>query len=73
MANLYHNWGPKQRKRWNEYSKEYSKNHFKTITVKLRLVEDKDIINYLNANKQTSATELVRTSLRHYIKNKIGE
>lgn len=70
MPNLYKNWGDKQRKRWNDYNRNYAKNHFKSYNIKLRLEEDKDIIDYLETHKETSLTDFVRKSVREKIGNK---
>lgn len=70
MPNLYKNWGDKQRKRWNDYNRNYAKKHFKSYNIKLRLEEDKDIIDYLETHKETSLTDFVRKSVREKIGNK---
>ena len=69
MPNLYKNWGEKQRKHWNDYNSNYAKSHFKSYNLKLRLEEDKDIINYLESHKGTSLSELVRQIIREKIGN----
>lgn len=70
-GNLYQNWGPKQRKHWNEYNKNYSKTHFKSINLKLRLKEDSDIVNYLETHKDKTTSDLVRKGIRKLIE--LGE
>ena len=47
MANNYKKWTPEQREKWNKFSREYSANHFITISVKLSKTCDQDIINFL--------------------------
>jgi len=68
-GNLYKNWGPEQRKHWNEYNRNYSRTHFKTVNFKLRFNEDKDILDYIAKHKEISLSDLVRLSIREYIKN----
>lgn len=67
-GNLYKNWGPEQRKHWNDYNREYAKKHFRTINLKLRFDEDKDIIDYINSHKGISLSQLVRDAIRQLIK-----
>ena len=69
-GNLYKNWGPEQRERWNEYNNKYSKTHFRTINIKLRLDEDSDIIEFINNHKETSISDLVRIAIRSLIEDK---
>ena len=69
-GNLYKNWGVEQRKHWNEYNKNYSKTHFKTINLKLRIDEDKDIIDYLNSRNGETLSEFVRQIIREKINSK---
>lgn len=69
MGNLYKNWGKEQRLKWNEYNRNYSKSHFKTITIKLSLDKDKDVISYLEKNKDLSFTQVVRNGVRKLIES----
>lgn len=69
MANLYKNWGDKQRQNWNNYNRRYAKEHFKSIQLKLRYKEDKDIIDYLESQKNITLSELLRTIIRERINN----
>lgn len=68
-GNQYHKWGPEQRKNWNKYSTNYARTHFKSLNLKLRIVEDKDIIDYLERNATNSVSELVRKIIREKIEN----
>lgn len=72
MPNLYKNWEEKQRKHWNDYNKKYAKEHFKSYNLKLRLEEDKDIIEYLETNKRKhkSLSDLIRGLVREKIASK---
>ena len=66
-GNLYKNWGPEQRQHWNEYNKKYAKTHFKTVNLKLRVNEDKDIIDFLNSRGGVSLSEFIRNIIREKI------
>ena len=72
MPNLYKNWKPEQRNNWNKYNNNYSKTHFKSVNIKLRYDEDKDIIDYLQKHKSktVSVSELLRTIIREHISKK---
>lgn len=69
-GNLYKNWGPKQRSHWNEYSKTYSKTHFKSVNIKLRYIEDKDIIDFLKKKRSITVSELIRQIIREHMTTK---
>lgn len=69
-GNLYKNWGQKQRNHWNEYNKKYSKTHFKSVNIKLRYVEDKDIIDFLEKKRSITVSELIRQSIREHMAKK---
>lgn len=68
-GNQYHKWGIEQRKKWNTYSTNYARTHFKSLNLKLRIEEDKDIIEYLEKNTTSSVSELVRKIIREKIAN----
>ena len=67
-GNLYKNWGSEQRRHWNDYNRKYAKAHFKTVNLKLRINEDKDIIDYLNSRGNISLSEFIRNIIREKIK-----
>ena len=67
MANNYKKWTPQQKENWNVYNKNYAKSHFKSVNVKLRLVEDKDIIDFLEAQDCTTS-DYIRNLIREKMK-----
>lgn len=60
MGNVFKN--DEQRKHWNAYNNEYSKKTYKTITIKLNKIKDKDILDYMDNFK--SPTEAIRSIVR---------
>ena len=68
MANNFKR--PEQREHWNKYNNEYSKKNYRTITIKLNLVKDKDIIDYLESSKNgDTATGVIRTLVKEKLAN----
>ena len=65
MPNIFKN--EAQRKHWNEYNNKYSKENYKTISLKLNKRTDKDIIEYLETSHE-SPSELIRKLIRDEIK-----
>lgn len=65
MANNFKN--QTQRTNWNKYNNAYSKKNYKTICIKLRLVEDKDIIDFLYS-LSPSPTKAIKA----LVKEKLG-
>lgn len=68
-GNQYQKWGPEQREHWNKYSTNYARTHFKSLNLKLRINEDKDIIDYLEKHTTSSVSELVRKIIREKIES----
>ena len=60
MANKFKN--EAQRKHWNEYSKNYAKEKYKSYNVKLDKTHDQDVIDYIS--KSGGISEVVRTLVR---------
>lgn len=56
MANVFKN--DAQRKHWNEYNSQYSKKNYRTFTVKLNRVKDKELIDYLESGGTTATSKI---------------
>ena len=69
MANNYEKWTSQQKENWNVYNKNYAKSHFKSVNVKLRLVEDKDIIDFL-AEQECTTSDYIRHLIREQMKKR---
>lgn len=54
MPNIFKK--PEQRKKWNAYNNRYSKENYKTITIKLNKKTDTDVIEYLEGSEETPTT-----------------
>ena len=55
-----------QREHWNAYNNNYAKKNYKAICIKLNLVKDKEVIDYLTKTGKTATTiikELVAEKL----------
>lgn len=55
--------GREQRKKWNEYNNAYSKRNYRTFTVKFRIREDAEIIDFLESYKG-GATKAIRELIK---------
>ena len=64
MANVFKN--DEQRKRWNEYNNKYSKENYRTFTIKLNRKSDKELIDYLESTDCT-ATQLIKSLIREKV------
>lgn len=67
MGNNFKN--QEQRDHWNRYNSAYSKEHYKTYTVKFNRQQDKDVIDFLNQNSK-SITATLKTIIREYLKTR---
>ncbi len=67
MANNYKKMTPSQHEHWNEYQRNYAHRNFKSISIKLSLTKDQDVINFFASSKE-SATDLIREMVRERIK-----
>lgn len=63
MSNNYERMSEKQKAHWNNYNKNYARTHFKSINIKLRLVEDKDMIDFLESQSGTTS-DFIRALIR---------
>ena len=68
MPNNYAKWGEEQKNKWNKYNSNYAKTHFKSLNIKLRLVEDKDMIEFLESQHET-ISDFVRGLIREKMNN----
>ena len=63
MGNKYDKMTEEQRKRWNEYSKNYAREKFISVNLKLVKERDNDMIEFLK-NSGVPATTLVKLAVK---------
>ena len=51
MANNYKKWDKAKRDKWNRYSSDYNKRHYKQYSVQLSTEKDADLIAFLDEHK----------------------
>ena len=62
MPNIFRN--EDQRKKWNAYNSKYSKEKYRTITLKLNKEKDKDVIDFLT-DKNGTVSDKIRKLVRN--------
>lgn len=62
MPNIFRN--EDQRKKWNAYNSKYSKENYRTITLKLNKEKDKDVIDFLT-DKNGTVSDKIRKLVRN--------
>lgn len=67
MGNVFRK--PEQRQHWYEYNSKYAREHYKTVCIKLSFDKDKELIDYLDANKDKTASTVFKEALRGKINN----
>ena len=68
MANVFKN--AEQRKHWNKYNNDYCKRNYKTVGLRLHVLNDKDIIEHLAKLEEdkVTVTDYIKELLRREIK-----
>ena len=62
MPNIFRN--EDQRRKWNAYNSKYSKENYRTITLKLNKEKDKDVIDFLT-DKNGTVSDKIRKLVRN--------